>query len=43
MWNDVRSLGGEENVRKLNDIYMKRNFPVEVRDLFPDWFEEQNW
>lgn len=42
LWNELRSLG-EESIVKLNDIYMKRNFPVEVRNLFADWFEEQNW
>ena len=43
MWNELRSLGKEEVIRKLNDIYAKRNFPYEVRDLFPVWFEEQDW
>lgn len=40
LWNDLRSLG---DIAKLKDIYEKRNFPVDVRGLFPDWFEEQNW
>ena len=43
MWNELRSLGKEEVIRKLNDIYARRNFPYEVRDLFPAWFEEQDW
>ncbi|XP_057292759.1 signal transducer and activator of transcription 5B-like [Hydractinia symbiolongicarpus] len=42
IWNDLRSLG-EDYLSKLQELYMKRNFPWEVRGNFADWFEEQNW
>ena len=43
MWNELRSMRSEESVRKLSEIYKKRNFPTEVRDMFAGWFEEQDW
>ena len=42
-WNELQSLENEEDICKLYDIYTERNFPYEVRDLFPAWFEEQDW
>ena len=42
IWNDLKSLG-EDYLTKLPELYTKRNFPWEVRGMFADWFEEQNW
>ena len=42
IWNDLKSLG-EDYLSKLPELYTKRNFPWEVRGMFADWFEEQNW
>lgn len=42
IWNELKNLG-EEYVARLPELYASRNFPYEVRGLFSDWFEQQNW
>ena len=42
VWNELQTLG-EEYVARLPDIYASREFPYEIRGLFADWFEQQNW
>ena len=42
LWNRLQSLDGEARTR-LQDIYAKSTFPVEVRGTFAQWIEEQAW
>ena len=42
-WERLQSLGGDESRTKLQEIYTKFSFPIEVRGLFAEWIEEQEW
>lgn len=42
MWMKLQTLDEEARTR-LQEIYAKFNFPLEVRGLFAEWIEAQSW
>lgn len=44
-WQDIKELTKkDESVwQRVSLIFSQHNFPVEIRELFSEWFEEQVW